>query len=173
MSTESQSLTGSYAYNDSLKGVYYGPGCVKTALPKLLDILRAKRALVLTGQSLFHKVKLVFPPDVASVLTWTHYLQTDIVKTVENILKERDAYGATFYEIGQHSPIAQIKTGSEQFKAAGADIIVTVGGGSPIDAAKAICHFLQQERGGPYPRQIAIPTTLSAAEYTVEFPPWT
>ena len=69
MSMESQSLTGSYAYNDSLKGVYYGPGCVKTALPKLLDILRAKRALVLTGQSLFHKVKLVFPPDVASVLT--------------------------------------------------------------------------------------------------------
>ncbi|RPD63712.1 alcohol dehydrogenase IV [Lentinus tigrinus ALCF2SS1-6] len=145
MSTVS-SLTGSYAYNDTLKGVYYGPGSIKTALPKLLDILGVKRALVLTGRSLFHN--------------------TNIIKTVESILKEHDAYGATFYDIGQHSPIAQIKSGAEQFKAVQADVIVTVGGGSPIDAAKAICHFLHQERGGPYARQIAIPTTLSAAEYT-------
>ena len=53
------------------------------------------------------------------------------------------------------------------FKDAGADVIVSVGGGSPIDASKAILYNLQQETGGPYLKQIAIPTTLSAAEYTV------
>ena len=47
------------------------------------------------------------------------------------------------------------------------DVIVAVGGGSPTDTAKTILYLLQQETGGPYLPQIAIPTTLSAAEYTV------
>lgn len=46
-------------------------------------------------------------------------------------------------------------------------MIVSVGGGSPVDASKAILYFHQQETGGPTLRQIAIPTTLSAAEYSV------
>jgi alcohol dehydrogenase class IV len=52
-------------------------------------------------------------------------------------------------------------------KKSGSNLIVSVGGGSPIDAAKAIIYFLQKEQGGEFIRQIAIPTTLSAAEYTV------
>lgn len=42
-----------------------------------------------------------------------------------------------------------------------------MGGGSPIDAAKAILWNVQQESGGAFYRQISVPTTLSAAEYTV------
>lgn len=54
------------------------------------------------------------------------------------------------------------------FQSSGADCIVSVGGGSPIDASKAIIHQLHQEdTSKPFLRQIAIPTTLSAAEYTV------
>ncbi|KAI0331178.1 iron-containing alcohol dehydrogenase [Cubamyces sp. BRFM 1775] len=143
---DSSDLSGSYAWTDTLKGVHYGPGSVKTALPKLLGILGAKKAFVVTGRSLHDK--------------------TDVVKRVENILKEHNAYGATFYEIGQHSPIAGIRDGLKRFKDVGADVIVSVGGGSPVDASKAILYFQQQETGGPYLRQIAIPTTLSAAEYT-------
>ncbi|TBU41372.1 alcohol dehydrogenase IV [Dichomitus squalens] len=147
MATPSSSLSGSYACTDTLKGVFYGPGSVKTALPKLLDIIGGKKALIVTGRSL--------------------YTKTDVVKTVEDILKEHNAYGATFYEIGEHSPIAGVKNGVKAFKDAGADIIISVGGGSPVDAAKAILYFFQQETGGPFLRQIAIPTTLSAAEYTI------
>ncbi|KAI0743395.1 alcohol dehydrogenase IV [Daedaleopsis nitida] len=143
----SSDLSGAYSYTDTLKGVYYGPGSVKTALPKLLDVLGAKKAFVVTGRSLFHK--------------------TDVVKTVENILKERSAYAATFYEIGEHAPIADIKAGVQQFKDSGADVIVAVGGGSPVDASKAMLYFLQHDAGGPFLRQIAVPTTLSAAEYTI------
>ena len=90
-----------------------------------------------------------------------------MVKQVEAILRTHDAYGATFHEIGQHSPVAGIKKGVGLMKEVGADIIVAVGGGSPVDASKAMLYFLQKETGGPTLRQIAIPTTLSAAEYTV------
>jgi alcohol dehydrogenase class IV len=49
-------LHGSYAWTDTLKGVYYGPGSVATALPKLLHTLGVKKALVVTGRSLYTKV---------------------------------------------------------------------------------------------------------------------
>ncbi|EMD37636.1 hypothetical protein CERSUDRAFT_114286 [Gelatoporia subvermispora B] len=144
--TESASLHGYYSWTDTLKGVYFGPGSVATALPKLLLTLGAKKALIVTGKSLREK--------------------TDVVKKVEDVLKQHDAFGATFHEIGQHSPIADIRKGHQIFKDVGADVIIAVGGGSPVDASKALLYFHQQETGGPFLHQIAIPTTLSAAEYT-------
>jgi len=96
-----------------------------------------------------------------------HTTQTDVVKKVEGILREQNRYAATFYNIGEHSPISGIRAGAGVFKESGADIIVSVGGGSPIDASKAIIYFLHEQLGGDFLRQIAIPTTLSAAEYTV------
>jgi alcohol dehydrogenase class IV len=127
--------------------VYYGPGRVSTALPTLLDTLGATKALVVTGNSL--------------------YTKTDVVKKVEGILREQNRYAATFYNIGEHSPISGIRAGVDAFKQSGADIIVSVGGGSPIDASKAIIYLLHEQLGGDFLRQIAIPTTLSAAEYTI------
>jgi alcohol dehydrogenase class IV len=120
---------------------------LKTALPKFVETFSVRKALVVTGRSLHDK--------------------TDVVRRVENILKERDAHGATFYEIGQHAPIAGIRNGVKAFRDAGADFIVSIGGGSPIDASKAIIHAIQKEDGGAYHKQIAIPTGLSAAEYTI------
>ncbi|KAH9056577.1 alcohol dehydrogenase IV [Lactarius vividus] len=140
-------LSGYYAWTHTLEGLYYGPGSVSTALPKLLGDLGASKALVVTGKSL--------------------YTKTDIVKKVEGILREQNRYADTFYNIGEHTPIAGIRAGADLFKKSGADIIVSIGGGSPIDASKAIIYFVQQERDGEFPRQIAIPTTLSAAEYSI------
>ncbi|KAI9572168.1 alcohol dehydrogenase IV [Boletus coccyginus] len=138
-------LHGFYAYHDTLKGVYYGPGCVHTALPKLLSVLGGSRAFVVTGKSLREK--------------------TNVVTNVERILKDNGAFAATFSEIGQHAPVQGINRGIEAFRAAGADIIVSIGGGSPIDAAKTIVYRLSQQSGGSFLNHIAIPTTLSAAEY--------
>ncbi|KAF5326548.1 hypothetical protein D9611_000231 [Ephemerocybe angulata] len=140
-------LSGFYGWTDTLKGIYYGPGSVATALPALLDTLNVKKALVVTGRSLHDK--------------------TDVVKRVESILKERDAHGATFYGIGEHTPIAGIREGIRIFKENGCDVIVSVGGGSPIDGSKAILYNIQLETGGATLKQIAIPTTLSAAEYSI------
>jgi alcohol dehydrogenase class IV len=53
---QDSSLSGSYSYTDALRGIYYGPGSLKTALPKLLDTLGVKKALIVTGKSLHNKV---------------------------------------------------------------------------------------------------------------------
>ncbi|KAG6820245.1 hypothetical protein H0H93_003409 [Arthromyces matolae] len=148
MESHSQaSLIGFYSWTDTLKGVYYGPGSTKIALPKLLGVLGIKKALLVTGKSLHDK--------------------TDIIKKVEAILKDHDAYGATFYDVGQHSPIAGIRRGLEIFTQFQCDGIVAVGGGSPVDASKALLYFQQKKTDGPTLPHIAIPTTLSAAEYSI------
>lgn len=48
-------LSGFYSWTDTLRGVYYGPGSVKTGLPKLLNTLGIKKALIVTGKSLYNK----------------------------------------------------------------------------------------------------------------------
>lgn len=96
----------------------------------------------------------------------------------------------TFSAIGSHSPREDVIAGASAARAAGADLIVAVGGGSTIDATKAMLMCLWHEldspeamepyRSGrddgrvPKPmappatpvRMVAIPTTLSAAEFT-------
>lgn len=140
-------LTSSFFGFTELDSVHYGPGCITEVLPKLLKALGAKKVLLLTGKSL--------------------YTKTDVVKKVESLLKSHDLYGDTFYEIGQHSPVEGINKGISAFKACGATAIVSVGGGSPVDAAKVMCYRMQEADGGEFVRQVAIPTTLSAAEYSM------
>lgn len=55
---ETTNIYGFYSWTDTLKGVYYGPGSVKTALPILLGTTGAKRALVITGRTLHTKVRI-------------------------------------------------------------------------------------------------------------------
>ena len=55
---DSSDLQGFYGWTDTLKGVQYGPGSVETALPKFLNLLGVKKALIVTGRSLFEKVRL-------------------------------------------------------------------------------------------------------------------
>ena len=58
----STELSGKYAWIQRLEGVYYGPGSVSTALPKLLDTLGASKAFIVTGNSLYTKVSLIAHP---------------------------------------------------------------------------------------------------------------
>ncbi|KAJ6602415.1 alcohol dehydrogenase IV [Mycena vulgaris] len=141
-------MSGSYGWTDTLKGIYYGPGCVATALPKLIQTLGVKKGLIVTGHSL--------------------YTKTDVVNTVADILKAHDAYAGVFTDIREHTPVAGINACIEVFHDTGADFIVALGGGSPIDGSKAIRYRIQEQTGAAAPPfQIAIPTTLSAAEYTI------
>ncbi len=43
-----------------------------------------------------------------------------------------------FTDVKQNPTVAQVKAGGAEFAASGADVIVAIGGGSPIDTAKAI-----------------------------------
>ncbi|HEV2217946.1 MAG TPA: iron-containing alcohol dehydrogenase [Candidatus Dormibacteraeota bacterium] len=60
--------------------------------------------------------------------------------------------------ITQHAPTRQVEQATEVARAAGADGVVSFGGGSPIDAAKIVALRL-----GGLPH-VAVPTTLSVAE---------
>jgi len=70
---------------------------------------------------------------------------------------------------GEHSSFAGVRNGVQCYGAHNCDTIVAVGGDLPIDASKAILYHNQKEVGGQTPSQIAIPTTLSVAGFTVRF----
>ncbi len=65
--------------------------------------------------------------------------------------------------ISQHAPISEVDAGAEAATGAQADGIVSLGGGSAIDAAKIISVRLAGDEGRALPH-IAVPTTLSVAE---------
>lgn len=60
-------------------------------------------------------------------------------------------------------PVADIRQALSLVKESSADVIVAVGGGSVIDAAKAVIYYLHDETKIWIP-SIAVPTTLSVAE---------
>jgi maleylacetate reductase len=67
--------------------------------------------------------------------------------------------------IGQHAPLAQIEGATTDVDAAGADLLVSLGGGSPIDAAKIVARDVADRRGRERSLpHVAVPTTLSVAE---------
>jgi alcohol dehydrogenase class IV len=78
--------------------------------------LKAKRALIVTGQSLKNN--------------------TPVIKYVETLLG--DKHLQTFSKISEHAPIQHINDAAKEAKREGIDVIISVGGGSPIDSAKGI-----------------------------------
>jgi alcohol dehydrogenase class IV len=94
-----------------------------------------------------------------------------------------DTLAAVFPEVQSHTPIEMVGRALEQFRSSGADVIVTVGGGSAIDAGKAIAvmlatggdllpYAIRYAPGGEMERRslpartvphIAVPTTAGSA----------
>ena len=86
-----------------------------------------------------------------------------------------------FYGISEHTPFGDVVAAAKAARDANANIILSVGGGSIIDAAKAVIICLREnidtveelvlphranQRRARRPRHISIPTTLSGAEHT-------
>ena len=84
---------------------------------------------------------------------------------------------ATFADVRPHVPTADVQAAVEQARDARIDAVVSFGGGSCADLAKAVCYFLEQESGmpgasyvdRPAVAHVAIPTTYSGAELTPSF----
>ena len=110
-------------------------------------------------------------------------------RETDEIEKIRAALGArcvgTFDAMPAHTPRAAVIAASEQARAANADLIVTVGGGSITDGAKAVQICLANDvrsvedidrvragKGGapalnpPVVRQISVPTTIAGGEFS-------
>jgi maleylacetate reductase len=106
------------------------------SLEKLQEEAQAfERIFVVTGRTLFE--------------------ETDLVRRVADMLGEKHV--GTFSGMGQHTPGSAVEKAAEE--AGEADLLVSVGGGSVIDGTKAVAVRVN------YPTQIAVPTTLSGAEW--------
>ncbi len=114
--------------------------------------------------------------------------ETDAVAALRRALGPRDA--GLWDETVAHVPRASVIAAAEAVRAAAPDLLVTVGGGTPIDTAKAVQICLARDVAsaeqlgeyrvrtdadgtrrmpevGPSPvRQIIVPTTLSGAEFS-------
>ncbi len=125
-----------------LEKVIHGPGSVGQ-LPAEVDRLGGRRAVIITGHSLAHKTPLV--AELERLLGWRH--------------------AGTFAGIQQHVPKSGIVAASQLVAEVDADLLVSLGGGSPIDAAKSVARAIAAESGRTLPH-VALPTTLSAAEFS-------
>ncbi len=138
--TQTQDMQGDYYFLPQ-EHILFGIGSVQ----RLADEVRrlsGKRVMIITGNTLATK--------------------TEVVKEIEGVLGELHA--ETFHRIGAHAPRSGIDKAIELVKTRQVDLLVSVGGGSPIDAAKVVSYTLAQDSGHFLPH-ITIPTTLSAAEF--------
>lgn len=127
-----------------LQRLHYGAGSVSK---HLLDCLPKEnsKAFIITGTSLATK--------------------TPLVQDVEKLLGSKHA--GTFSKIGEHAPVADLDEATQIVENdSSVDTVISIGGGSPIDSAKAISYRLH-DKNGKWLHHIAIPTTLSASECTM------
>lgn len=131
--------------------IHFAAGALETALPAELGALAARRALIVTdrgvvGAGLLDRLRAVWPEAIAQ---------------------------AVFDETPENPTEAAVTAAAAAYRRAGAEAIVALGGGSPMDLAKGaglrIAHTaplgdLAAVNGGvakigPTPPLIAIPTT--------------
>ncbi|MBV8923914.1 MAG: iron-containing alcohol dehydrogenase [Bradyrhizobium sp.] len=142
--------------------VVFGEGAAE-ALAAQMDRLQKSRALLMVSGTLRR--------------------ETDAIAQIERALGGRCA--AIFDSMPQHTPRQAVIAAAEQARAAEADLIVTIGGGSITDGAKAVQLCLANNirdvaamdkiravRGAPPPitaphvRQISVPTTIAGGEFS-------
>lgn len=124
--------------------VRFGPGSLDY-LADDVDSLDAGRALVIT---------------TGSIST-----ETPLLQRVRDILGPRLA--GTFSGVRQHTPSRTVTAAVEEARRVEADVLISLGGGSVIDAAKATA--LRIARDSSFLPHISLPTTLSAAEFSPFF----
>jgi maleylacetate reductase len=120
----------------------WGPGVVDTALPHLAEE-GLERPVIFTVEPLLRsadRVILSHLPDVSGILS----------------------------DFPPHAPDTAIDSALDRCILAGARSIIAYGGGSVLDAAKAVSHFHSLRQGRHLPI-VALPTTLSGSEFSHYF----
>ena len=95
--------------------VYIKKGCLPVALSELKQVMGKKKAFIVTDSFLYNN---------------------GYTKPVELKLDEMDIRHTTFYDVAPDPSLACAKAGSLQMAAFQPDVIIAVGGGSAMDAAK-------------------------------------
>ncbi len=158
--------TGLYSY-PATRRISYGTG-FEEALARELDLEKARRVFVLASGTLAR--------------------ETGVVAQIEGVLGNR--FAGVFARIGAHTPRVDVVAAANAARAAGADMILTIGGGSITDAAKMVCICLGNDvtdaaqldaysvkigadgktvrpsYKAPSVDSVIVPTTLSAGEFS-------
>ena len=95
---------------------YFGPGSIQV-IPGEVGRRGFKKALVVTDKDL---------------------VKFGVVKKVTDVLESAGIPCQVYDNVKQNPTIENVQTGVEAFKQSQADFIITIGGGSSIDTAKAI-----------------------------------
>ncbi len=95
------------------KSIYFRRGCTATAID---DLSQKKRACIVTDQYL--------------------YDHTPYISEVVELLKTKGIETEVFYEVEADPTLAIVERGVAVLKAFQPDVIIAMGGGSPMDAAK-------------------------------------
>ncbi|MEG9488213.1 lactaldehyde reductase [Mannheimia indoligenes] len=140
---------------------YHGKGAIKNIIHEIAS-RSFKKALVVTDKDL---------------------IKFNVAQKVTSLLDAASLPYEIFDEVKANPAVDVIKAGVEKFKASGADYLIAIGGGSPIDSAKAIgiiinnpefSDVLSLEGVAPTHQKcvpiIAVPTTAgTAAEVTINY----
>ncbi len=155
-------LNGQFKWGQA-EGVVFGVGCYQEHLAATVDRMSVRRALLVTT------------PSVSRSLLWP---------LVRKVLGHRVV--GEFLDARSHTPKSVVFSAAAQARQAEADGLIGVGGGSVIDLSKGVALVLAEgdelerhrvrftvESGvrapdlrNPKLPQIALPTTLSGAEFT-------
>lgn len=95
--------------------VYIKKGCLPVALDELKTVLGKKKAFIVTDSFLYNN---------------------GYTKSITDQLGEMNIAHSTFYNVAPDPSLACAREGAEQMRAFQPDVIIAVGGGSAMDAAK-------------------------------------
>ncbi|MBR2046408.1 MAG: bifunctional acetaldehyde-CoA/alcohol dehydrogenase [Agathobacter sp.] len=95
--------------------VYFKKGCMPVALDELGTVLGKKKAFIVTDSFLY---------------------KNGYVKSIENKLDEMKIQHTCFYEVAPDPTLECAKAGTEAMRSFEPDVIIALGGGSAMDAAK-------------------------------------
>lgn len=150
--------------------VYFKKGCLGVALNELKDVMNKKRAFVVTDRFLF---------------------QSGMTKQITDQLDEMGITHSTFFNVTPDPTIACAREGVKAMNDFKPDVIIAVGGGSPMDAGKIMWVLYEhpeadfenlamdfmdiRKRVYPFPHMgdkatfIAIPTTAGTGSEVTPF----
>jgi maleylacetate reductase len=146
-------VTASWTHIGYAQQLVLGAGSVRR-LPELLRAVGARRVLLVTSAG---------------------RLASDDGQRVVRALGP--LLSSTFAEVASHVPTPTVQAAHRQARTDGVDAVVSFGGGSAADLAKAVAFFTEQEQGIPSTSwadrpavpHVSVPTTYSGAELTPFF----
>jgi maleylacetate reductase len=151
----------------------------RVAFGAMEEVVFGRRA----GEAVVEQIDRVGASRAFLMVSGTLNRETSEIDKIREAMGSRCA--ATFDAMPPHTPREAVIAAAEQARAAGADLIVTVGGGSITDGAKAVQLCLANNvrtvedidrirvregvappMAAPMVRQISVPTTIAGGEFS-------